>query len=233
MLYWALSFCMQNFAGIWKLWDSSFFFYFFQLIDGEELCFFSFFRVRVFGFVYAHINWFPLWSGRRQAIRYKTWKFTRNYFVSCTLTTKIEHNRLCGEQAHPRTGRDWRLIVLFIVVGQSLWFRHHVRCSFYHSIHKDNGGPRWVPIPKSKKMRKRKDWWGGSLSHSCNHPFAFVLLLRWSWGLEPWDSSSFAFSFGGPGAVVPGERALSRAQKYDLNSLLCKAWCVYQALRKN
>lgn len=31
-------------------------------------------------------------------------------------------------------------VVSFIVVGQRLWFRIHVRCSFYHSIHKDNGG---------------------------------------------------------------------------------------------
>lgn len=47
----------------------------------------------------------------------------------------------------------------FIVVGQPLWFRLHVRCSFYHSIHKDNGGLCGTQT-QVKKLRdlERKDY---------------------------------------------------------------------------
>lgn len=48
-------------------------------------------------------------------------------------------------------------LFLFIVVGQSLLFSLHVRCSFYHSIHKDNGWPKWVPIPSQKFWRLAKE----------------------------------------------------------------------------
>jgi hypothetical protein len=46
---------------------------------------------------------------------------------------------------------------LLIVVGQRLWFRLHVRCSFYHSIHKDNGGQSGTRSQVKKINKNFKD----------------------------------------------------------------------------
>ena len=74
---------------------------------------------------------------------------------------------------------SWGEGFLFIVVGQPLWFRLHVRCSFYHSIHKDNGGRGGT----QSQVKKIWETWKGKIikwvpSHSSNHficlwPFAF------------------------------------------------------------
>lgn len=53
------------------------------------------------------------------------------------------------------------LFFLFIVVGQKLCFRLHVRCSFYHSIHKDNGGHSGTQSQVKKferDLEKEKDF---------------------------------------------------------------------------
>ena len=71
------------------------------------------------------------------------------------------------------------------MVGQALWFRLHVRCSFYHSIHKDNGG-RGGTQSQVKKLRdlERKDYQVGPnliqvIISFCLWPLPFVLHLCW------------------------------------------------------
>lgn len=75
-----------------------------------------------------------------------------------------------------------RGVPFYSVVGQALWFRLHVRCSFYHSIHKDNGG-RGGTNPKSKNG---ETWKGKTItwvpSHSSNH---FVLPLAFAFCAAP------------------------------------------------
>lgn len=77
----------------------------------------------------------------------------------------------------------WFIIFLLIVVGQALWFRVHVRCSFFiiESIKTMEGvvGPN----PKSKNL---KTWKGKIIrwvpSHSTNH---FVLPLPFAFSSAP------------------------------------------------
>jgi len=86
---------------------------------------------------------------------------------------------------------------LLIVVGQRLWFRLHVRCSFYHSIHKDNGGQSGTrsQVKKIKlKDLERKDYRMGP-THSCNH---FILPLPFAF-----SSSPLLFNFGIPISSIP------------------------------
>ena len=62
-------------------------------------------------------------------------------------------------------GEAKKMKMVFIVVGQSLWFRVHVRCSFYDSIHKDNGG-RSGTRSQVKKLKdlERKYYGAGPVS---------------------------------------------------------------------
>lgn len=91
---------------------------------------------------------------------------------------------------------------LFIVVGQPLWFRLHVRCPFYHSIHKDNGGSCGTQS-QVKKLRDLvwKRLSSGSHLHSSNHfnlPFAFAFLLH-----EPTFAGQDTSGFPSSGRLCP------------------------------
>lgn len=85
------------------------------------------------------------------------------------------------------------------MVGQRLWFRLHVRCSFYHSIHKDNGGRGWVPIPSQKKLRDLLE--GKDLSKVEGvAPISFKQSFPFAFGPLP----LFCYNFAGVGRSTLG-----------------------------